>query len=156
MDTRLLILAWFTTCMWPCFDHIWSGWRGMLLELVWMFFVFFVIFIFSAFDSFLVKNFCLFFFYVWFVLSFGFVFYLVFESNHVFGLVYGQTKDFKSTRSGQPSFKGLFWLKMFLLKAFLVLGCIWQTPPKPILTILIFNMPWLWTLFSRCGMLQFQ
>jgi hypothetical protein len=97
-----------------------------------------------------------FFFYVWFVLSFGFVFYLVFESNHVFGLVYGQTKDFKSTRSGQPSFKGLFWLKMFLLKAFLVLGCIWQTPPKPILTILIFNMPWLWTLFSRCGMLQFQ
>jgi hypothetical protein len=26
---------------------------------------------------------------------------------------------------------------MFLLKAFLVLRCVWQTPPKPILTVLI-------------------
>jgi hypothetical protein len=63
MNARLLIITWFKTCLCPCFHRIWSSWRVMLLELVWMFFVFFN------------------FFYVWFLFDKKFEFFCFFFFN---------------------------------------------------------------------------
>jgi hypothetical protein len=125
MDDILLILAWFTICMWPCFDCIWSGYRVMWLELVWMFFIFFIFLIyFSASNLFLVKTIWVFLFLKFdsFKFWFHFLFRFLVEPSSWLSLWLDQRFQVNPVRSklgqrlrpylpGNVFAKGFVWLK---------------------------------------------
>jgi hypothetical protein len=126
MDVILLILAWFPTCMFLCFDQIWFVLGSMLLGSFRCSWLFLVIFIFFGIWFVLFKFFFLYFWVYNLFYGFGFVFRLFSSQTNILGSVYGRTKNFKSTRSGwiknnwDKGFNTLFGLPCFVKGFFFV------------------------------------